>query len=231
MTTKDKGITLPAQGQYVDTSLAVGVNVTNVASNYAIPAAYNYGASVMQPVNLAPLTAVTPVGLIIKAQNATALLAASGAGVTIEAGVGTGGNVDGNVQLCNTSGLGAGWNTAHLILGGNFHFWIDAKNRLRFKASPPANDTDGNVVSLDLSNTGAYDPPNLADGAGVTTTLAVASAVLGDLTLTSFSLDLQGILLTSYVSSAGVVSIRFQNESGGAIDLANGTLTVKVIKQ
>lgn len=73
-----------------------------------------------------------------------------------------------------------------------------------------------------------YDPPNLADGAGVTTTVALTGAVLGDITAASFSNDLQGITLTSWVSAANTVSVRFQNESGGALDLASGTLTVAI---
>jgi hypothetical protein len=76
-----------------------------------------------------------------------------------------------------------------------------------------------------------YDPPNLADGAGVTTTVTCAGAVLSDLTQASFTNDLQGITMTSWVSSANTVSVRFQNESGGVLDLASGTLIVKVCKR
>lgn len=74
-----------------------------------------------------------------------------------------------------------------------------------------------------------YDPANLVDGAGATTTVTVTGAVLGDMvTGVSFSLDLQGITLTAYVSAADTVAVRFQNESGGAIDLASGTIRVRV---
>jgi len=76
-----------------------------------------------------------------------------------------------------------------------------------------------------------YDPPSLADGAGATTTIAVTDAALGDFAEASFSLDLQGITVTTWVSSAGVVSVRFQNETGGLLDLASGTLRVRVRKQ
>lgn len=77
--------------------------------------------------------------------------------------------------------------------------------------------------------TATYDPPNLVDGAGATTTVTVQGALLGDLAFASFSLDLQGITLTAYVSSANTVSVRFQNESGGALDLASGTLRAWVL--
>ena len=75
-----------------------------------------------------------------------------------------------------------------------------------------------------------YDPPSLADGTGVTTTVSVIGAALGDFAQASFSLDLQGITVTAYVSALDTVSVRFQNETGGVIDLASGTLRVKVDK-
>lgn len=80
-----------------------------------------------------------------------------------------------------------------------------------------------------LSGSATYDPPNLADGAGATTTVTVTGAALGDAVENiSFSLDLQGITLTGYVSAANTVSVRFQNESGGVLDLASGTLRARV---
>ena len=69
-----------------------------------------------------------------------------------------------------------------------------------------------------------YDPTSLADGAGVTTTVTVTGAALGDFAAASFSLDLQGITVTSWVSAANTVSVRFQNETGGTIDLGSGTI-------
>jgi hypothetical protein len=81
-----------------------------------------------------------------------------------------------------------------------------------------------------LSGSATYDPPSLADGAGVTTTVTVTGAALGDFAEASFSLDTQGIALDAWVSAANTVSVRFQNESGGVLDLASGTLAVRVRK-
>jgi hypothetical protein len=75
-----------------------------------------------------------------------------------------------------------------------------------------------------------HDPPSLAAGAGVTTTATVTGAALGDLARASFSLDLQGIMLTAWVSEADTVSVRFQNGTVGVVDLASGTLRVRVEK-
>lgn len=74
-----------------------------------------------------------------------------------------------------------------------------------------------------------YDAASLADGAGATTTVTVTGAALGDFVLVSHGVDLQGITVTAYVSAADTVSVRFQNESGGAVDLASSTLRALVL--
>lgn len=87
----------------------------------------------------------------------------------------------------------------------------------------------GGLASI-LAGSATYDPGSLADGAGVTTTVTATGAALGDFAQATFSLDLQGITLTAWVSAANTVSVRFQNESTGTIDLASGTLRVRVQK-
>ncbi|WP_372623414.1 DUF2793 domain-containing protein [Falsiroseomonas sp.] len=73
-----------------------------------------------------------------------------------------------------------------------------------------------------------YDPPSLAAGEGATTSVTVPGAALGDFARASFSLDLQGITLTAWVSAADTVSVRLQNGTAGTANLANGTLRVRV---
>jgi hypothetical protein len=73
-----------------------------------------------------------------------------------------------------------------------------------------------------------YDPPSLAAGEGATTTVSVTGATLGDFARASFSTDLQGVILTAWVSAADTISVRFQNETAGTVDLASGTLRVRV---
>jgi len=92
---------------------------------------------------------------------------------------------------------------------------------------------DANYVRVAnvLNGSATYDPPSLADGAGTTTTVTVTGAAVGDFALASFSLDLQGISVTAYVSSANTVAVRLQNESGGVLDLSSGTLRARVWKQ
>lgn len=74
----------------------------------------------------------------------------------------------------------------------------------------------------------AFDPPSLAAGAGVTNSATVTGAALGDFARASFSLDLQGITLTAWVSAASMVGMRMQNGTAGTIDLSSGTLRVRV---
>lgn len=72
-----------------------------------------------------------------------------------------------------------------------------------------------------------YDPPSLNDGDGVTTTISITGVRLGDTAAVSFSNDLQGIMLTAWCTT-DTVNVRLQNETGGVIDLASGTLRATV---
>lgn len=83
---------------------------------------------------------------------------------------------------------------------------------------------------IPVEGTATYDPPNLVDGAGAMTTVTVTGAALGDMAAASFSLTTSGITITAWVSAANTVSVRFQNESGGALDIGSGTLKAWVFK-
>lgn len=83
-------------------------------------------------------------------------------------------------------------------------------------------------LGLPLTASATFDPAANVDGTGETTTVTVQGAQLGDFAIASFSLDLQGYTVTAYVSAANTVSVRFQNESGAAPNIASGTLRVKV---
>jgi hypothetical protein len=81
-----------------------------------------------------------------------------------------------------------------------------------------------------LEGTLVYDPPSLADGAGADAFVTVTGAALGDLCIASFSVNVAGITKTADVVNANTVRVRFQNESGGTLDLGSGTIRVRVIK-
>lgn len=76
------------------------------------------------------------------------------------------------------------------------------------------------------------DVASLADGVGATSTVTVNGVALGDFVLAvSMGVDLQGITVTAWVSAANTVSVRFQNESGGTLDLASTTLRLVVVSR
>jgi hypothetical protein len=85
-------------------------------------------------------------------------------------------------------------------------------------------------IGRTLTGTATYDPANLTNGSGATTDVTVAGARLGDIAKVSFSLDLQGIKMFGWVNASNNVKVRFENHTGGAINLASGTITVAVEK-
>ena len=84
----------------------------------------------------------------------------------------------------------------------------------------------GAPITKHLSATATYDPPSIAAGAQTTTTVTVNGAALGDEVTCSFDKDLQGMQMTAYVSATDTVTVVIRNGTGGAIDLASGTLRV-----
>jgi len=75
-----------------------------------------------------------------------------------------------------------------------------------------------------------YDPPSINNAAqAVSTAITVKGAALGDIVISSFSLDLQGIKMSAYVSAADTIEVIFLNYTGGVIDLASGVLRVGIL--
>jgi hypothetical protein len=84
------------------------------------------------------------------------------------------------------------------------------------------------VGSKYLTATATYDPVSLTTGSQTSTTVTVTGAALGDFVSASFSVDNALIQVTVYVSAANTVTLVLRNGTAGTIDLASGTLTVKV---
>lgn len=84
---------------------------------------------------------------------------------------------------------------------------------------------------IDLAGSITWDPGNLADAGGETSSsITVTGAALGDYCICSAPYDLQDMTATCYVQAANTVEIRLQNESGSSHDLAEGSWKVKIIK-
>jgi len=92
---------------------------------------------------------------------------------------------------------------------------------------------DASYVSLAnvLNGSKTYDPPSLTTGTQATTTITVTGLVPGDYVQASFSLDLQGMILTAYCSVANTATAVMLNMTGGTVDLASGTLKCRGWKQ
>lgn len=72
------------------------------------------------------------------------------------------------------------------------------------------------------------DSGSLADAAGATSQITgVTGAAIGDMVLVSVAVDIDDMLVDARVTAAGVIDVRFQNESGSAAD--SGAVTAKFI--
>lgn len=73
-----------------------------------------------------------------------------------------------------------------------------------------------------------YDPPSISAGAVSQATMSISGVRQGDFATASFSPANTGIVLLAQVTADDTVTVTFWNVSGGAIDLASGTLRVRV---
>ena len=94
----------------------------------------------------------------------------------------------------------------------------------------------GNIANrvnhnLGLSGSVTWDPGSIANGAEEAKEVTVTNAALGDFAIASFSLDVTDLILDAQVTAANTVTCVLANNTGGALDLAEGTLRVKVIKK
>ena len=74
-----------------------------------------------------------------------------------------------------------------------------------------------------------YDAGSIADGDEEVGELTVTGAALGDYCLVSHSIDVADLAITAAVTAANTVTYQLLNNTGGAIDLASGTVKVLVI--
>lgn len=82
-----------------------------------------------------------------------------------------------------------------------------------------------------LSGSATWDPDSIADGDEEVKEITVTGAALGDFCEASFSLDVADLNLTCQVTAAGTVTAQLNNNTGGAIDLASGTVKAVVSKR
>lgn len=80
-----------------------------------------------------------------------------------------------------------------------------------------------------LSASVTYDPPSIAAGASITTTVTLTGVAVGDLVQAAFNRYSADIEISAAVSATNTVTVKFKNTGSAAIDLTSGTLTVKKI--
>jgi len=80
-----------------------------------------------------------------------------------------------------------------------------------------------------VSGIASYDPPSIAAGGTASTTVTVTGAIVTDTVVASFTLPLGGLLMFAEVTAANTATVRLFNPTGSAIDIASGSLTVRVV--
>ena len=82
-----------------------------------------------------------------------------------------------------------------------------------------------------LLGTLTWNPASLANAANVSQDVTVAGAAVGDVAVAGFTgITAAGWRLTATVRATDTVSVMLTNNTGGAVDLPSGTLTVVVLK-
>jgi hypothetical protein len=76
----------------------------------------------------------------------------------------------------------------------------------------------------------AWDPPSIAAGASAQINVTVPGARPGDFAQAAFSLATSGCVFLAQVGAQDVVTVTAWNRSGAAIDLAAGTVRVRLVK-
>jgi len=85
-------------------------------------------------------------------------------------------------------------------------------------------------VEINIPLSFNWNPGAIGDGAGLTVSQALEGAALGDAVIVYPPYDLTDVTYSAYVQSANTVEIRVQNESGGGVNLGNGTWKIMLIK-
>jgi hypothetical protein len=78
--------------------------------------------------------------------------------------------------------------------------------------------------------TDTWDPGSIASGAEEAKEVTVTDAALGDYAIASFSLDVADLTLDANVTAANTVTCVLTNNTGAAVDLSSGTISVLVFK-
>lgn len=82
--------------------------------------------------------------------------------------------------------------------------------------------------SVPLTSSATWNPGSIADGDMESVDVTCTGATLGYRCTASFSLDVQDLVISSAVTAADTVTVTLANNTGGAVNLASGTVKVWV---
>lgn len=82
-----------------------------------------------------------------------------------------------------------------------------------------------------LKGSATWNPGDIADGDEEATDVTANGAELGDMAIASFSLDVTDLVLDAQVTASNTVTCVLANNTGGAVNLAEGTVYVRVFKK
>lgn len=167
-------------------------------------------------------------------------LSNNGGAITTTGGIrvrGTAPNVNGNTFNA-FAGTGNGaiclrLETTNAVVGGN----VEANSTTLMSTSGIGscelfgNYSASGTTALPLTGSATYDPASLAAGATQQTTVTVTGAVVGDFVMVSFSQANTDIQWSGEVTANNTVTVTQGNRGAGAVDLASGTLKVRVLKR
>lgn len=80
--------------------------------------------------------------------------------------------------------------------------------------------------AFDFIGSAIVDPPSIADSDGYSFDVPVPGARRGDTAIAAFSVDLTGLSHSVQITANDTATVRLQNETGGAVDLASLTARV-----
>ena len=130
------------------------------------------------------------------------------------------------------------------VIGGNFYNAGGAQYSINLASTRPTrskylgptpavapNDPFNDLGEGLTGSSLALNPADQVTGTStIIATITVTGAALGDRVTAAFSLDLQGMSLSAYVSATNTVKVVLTNLTGGNINLLAGDLRVKVSK-
>lgn len=141
-----------------------------------------------------------------------------------------------STYLANLSG---GTGTGRLFLNSNASTHIPSGTKITwFCDTEAAGPSGGTTFWREMSNmwpiqTATWDPANLTAGSTDSTTFTYVGAAQGDPVVvghTSINSTMAFFSLRGFVIQKNTIRILLTNNSAGAIDVASGTLKVKIIK-